>query len=372
MTEPERPRTLRIGLLIALTAALALLCCGGGAASFFLDGLSARNDNAQSAACGQPGLTVDPHQQYGRIGSLGEDQMHNAAVIIAVGQKMNVPPRGWVVAIATALQESVLSNLPHLGARNDHDSVGLFQQRPSQGWGTVDQIMDPSYSSTKFYETLVKIPGWEKLAVTDAAQRVQKSAYPDAYAKHESLAASIVNKLAAGAARSVGSLTALRCTFAGEIAASGWTVPVAAQIVSGFRTPGRPTHNGVDLAVPKGTPIHAAASGVVLTATCNVSRGWSCDRDGSPAIAGCGWYVDIMHAANIVTRYCHMVTRPMVTVGMTVTAGQQIGLSGSSGNSSGPHVHFEVHENGDQSGRGAVNPVPYMEKVGAPLGTKQP
>jgi murein DD-endopeptidase MepM/ murein hydrolase activator NlpD len=79
-----------------------------------------------------------------------------------------------------------------------------------------------------------------------------------------------------------------------------------------------------------------------------------------------------MHAANIVTRYCHMVTRPMVTVGMTVTAGQQIGLSGSSGNSSGPHVHFEVHENGDQSGRGAVNPVPYMEKVGAPLGTKQP
>jgi murein DD-endopeptidase MepM/ murein hydrolase activator NlpD len=372
MTEPERPRGVRIGLLIALTAALALLCCGGGAASFFLDGLNgAKDDKATlTAACGRQGLTVDPNQRYGRIGRLGEDQMRNAAVVIAVGQKMNVPPRGWVVAIATALQESVLSNLPHLGAGNDHDSVGLFQQRPSQGWGTVDQIMDPAYSSTKFYERLVKIPGWEKLAVTDAAQRVQKSAYPDAYAKHESLAATIVNQLAAGAARSVGSLTTLRCTFAGEIAASGWTVPVAAEIVSGFRTAGRPTHNGVDLAVSKGTPIRAAAAGVVITARCNVSAGWSCDRDGGSQILGCGWYVDIMHAANIVTRYCHMVTRPMVTVGMTVAAGQQIGLSGSSGNSSGPHLHFEVHENGDQSGQGAINPVGFMEKAGAPLGTR--
>jgi len=320
--DARRPGRLRIGLVIGLVTSLILLCCGGGAAAYFLDGLNGGRNAAYGAACGRQGFVVDPDGKIDRIGRLGDDQMHNAAVIIAVGQKLNVPPRGWVVAIATALQESVLSNLPNLGAKNDHDSVGLFQQRPSQGWGTVEQIMDPVYSSTKFYEKLLTISGWEKMPLTDAAQAVQKSAYPDAYAKHEPLAADIVNHLAEGAARAAGSLTALRCAYAGEISAAGWTVPVVADVGSGFRTPERPTHYGVDLSVPKGTAIHAAAAGVVITATCNVSAGWSCDRDGSPAIAGCGWYVDILHADNIITRYCHMVSRPKVVVGQSVTAAE--------------------------------------------------
>jgi murein DD-endopeptidase MepM/ murein hydrolase activator NlpD len=229
------------------------------------------------------------------------------------------------------------------------------------------------YASGKFYDKLVKVPNWESLPLTDAAQKVQGSAYPDAYAKHETLAALLVDKLAKGAARAVGSLVDLRCVFPGEVSASGWTVPVRAEIVSGFRTPDRPSHYGVDLGVPKGTVIHAASSGVVLTAKCNASSPsggpWSCDIDGSSAVHGCGWYVDILHAGNVITRYCHMVTRPDVTVGQTVTAGQPIGHSGSSGNSSGPHVHFEVHLNGDSSNGGAVNPVPFMQQQGAPLGT---
>jgi murein DD-endopeptidase MepM/ murein hydrolase activator NlpD len=277
-----------------------------------------------------------------------------------------------VIAIATALQESVLTNLPNLGAKNDHDSVGLFQQRPSQGWGTVEQIMDPAYSSTKFYEHLIKVPGWESMPLTDAAQAVQKSAYPDAYAKHEPLAADIVNRLAEGAARAVGTLSSLRCAYAGEVSAAGWTVPVVADIVSGFRTPQRPTHYGVDLGVAKGTAVHAAAAGTVITATCNAPANWGCDRDGSPSIPGCGWYVDILHADNIITRYCHMVSRPKVVVGQSVAAGEEIGRSGSSGNSSGPHLHFEVHENGDPGHDGAINPVDFMEKVGAPLGKNPP
>ena len=82
---------------------------------------------------------------------------------------------------------------------------------------------------------------------------------------------------------------------------------------------------------------------------------------------GCGWYVDILHAGNVITRYCHMVSRPIVRVGQYVGAGEVIGLSGSSGNSSGPHLHFEVHLNGDSSNAGAVDPVPFMNQVGAPL-----
>src|SRR5690242_10099142 len=93
-TEPGK---VRIGLVIALVVGLALLCCGGGTAAFFLDGLNgSHDDGAINADCGKIGLVVDPKASFERIGSLSDDQMRNAAVIIAVGQKMNVPPRGWV------------------------------------------------------------------------------------------------------------------------------------------------------------------------------------------------------------------------------------------------------------------------------------
>ncbi|GAA1804077.1 M23 family metallopeptidase [Planosporangium flavigriseum] len=376
-TDSQEPRRIRIGLVIALTAALALLCCGGGTAAFFLDGLNgSTNSQAFGADCGKRGLVVDPNRTFERVGSLGDAQMRNAATIIAVGQKMQVPPRGWIIAVATALQESNLNNLGDLGPRNDHDSLGLFQQRPSQGWGTPEEIMNPEYSSRKFYEKLITLRDWGKMRLTDAAQMVQRSAYPDAYAKHEGKAALIVDKLTDGAARAAGSLVDLRCVFPGEISASGWTIPVRALVGSGFRTADRPNHFGVDLAVEKGTEVHAASAGVVITAQCNAHSAnggpWSCNVDGSPAIGGCGWYVDILHAGNVITRYCHMVRKPDVTVGQTVTAGQRIGYSGSSGNSSGPHVHFEVHLNGDSSNNGAINPLPFMQQMGAPLGLNEP
>lgn len=114
---------------------------------------------------------------------LDPEQMLNAATIAAVGIARNVPDRAVIVALATALQESKLRNLEHLGNDNDHDSVGLFQQRPSQGWGTTKQIMDPRYASKRFYTSLTKIKGWQKLRITEAAQRVQRSAYPEAYDK---------------------------------------------------------------------------------------------------------------------------------------------------------------------------------------------
>ena len=170
--------------------------------------------------------------------------------------------------------------------------------------------------------------------------------------------------------RAAGAEFALRCAAGADIAASGWTVPVAGPIVSGYRTVDRPSHQGVDISVARGTPLRAAAAGVVIVAVCNANFAglpYSCDQDGAPWVLGCGWYVDILHAGRILTRYCHMMSRPLVSVGEYVGAGQVIGLSGSSGNSSGPHLHFEIHLNGDASNAGAVDPIPFMNQVGASL-----
>ena len=124
--------------------------------------------------------------------TLQGEQVSNAAVIIAEGKKANIPTFGWVVAIATALQESGLRNLDH----GDRDSQGLFQQRPSSGWGTVAQIRDPHLAAQAFYGVaahthnpgLVDITGWQSMSVAAAAQAVQISAFPGAYAKWEAAA----------------------------------------------------------------------------------------------------------------------------------------------------------------------------------------
>ncbi|MEU9041425.1 MULTISPECIES: C40 family peptidase [unclassified Kitasatospora] len=114
-------------------------------------------------------------------------QIPNARTIVATGIAMQVPARGQTIALATALQESGLSNL----SSGDRDSLGLFQQRPSQGWGTPVQIQDPVYASTSFYKALLGAAGWQQLPLTMAAQAVQKSGYPDAYAKWENLATAL-------------------------------------------------------------------------------------------------------------------------------------------------------------------------------------
>jgi murein DD-endopeptidase MepM/ murein hydrolase activator NlpD len=360
----------RAALAVALVSALLLLCFGGAVSALLL-GLGNDDDNTLALTGNGCGLqqTVNPDGKLPELADLDADQMRNAAMIIKVAQQMRVPPRGWVVGVATALQESWLRNLPDLGPKNDHDSIGLFQQRPSTGWGRPDQLLDPAYTSRKFFEKLVKLKGWEKMALTDAAQAVQRSAYPDAYAKHEPLASQIVDALTGGGARAVGHQTKLRCAGPGEIAASGWGVPVQGAFVgSGFRTPDRPDHQGVDLIVARGRPIFAAAAGEVLVSMCQATN--HCAGDGGVNVLGCGWYVDILHAGNVITRYCHMGHRPEVRVGQTVAAGQLIGYVGSTGHSSGPHLHFEVHLNGDGHKTGAVNPVPYMADMGASLGSQ--
>ncbi|WP_038841693.1 hypothetical protein [Salinispora arenicola] len=138
--------------------------------------------------------TLIPHGTQGeqsRI-DLGDEQVSNVKAIIEATKKAGMDERAAVVAIATSLQESKLENLGHLGDRNDHDSQGLFQQRPSSGWGTVEQITDPEYSTTAFLKGLKQVEGWQDMPLTKAAQTVQVSAYPFHYAQWETQAADLV------------------------------------------------------------------------------------------------------------------------------------------------------------------------------------
>jgi hypothetical protein len=123
---------------------------------------------------------------------LSDEQVGNVKAIIAATKKAGMDERAAVVSIATALQESKLENLGHLGERNDHDSQGLFQQRPTSGWGTVEQITDPEYSTMAFLKALKQVDGWQDMPLTEAAQTVQVSAYPDHYAQWEQQAADLV------------------------------------------------------------------------------------------------------------------------------------------------------------------------------------
>jgi hypothetical protein len=117
----------------------------------------------------------------GLVVDLTLEQAENAALITAIAMQRGLPARAASIALATAYQESEILNIEH----GDRDSVGLFQQRPSQGWGTVEQILDPVYSTNAFYDGLVQVDGYEAMEITAAAQAVQRSAYPDAYADHE-------------------------------------------------------------------------------------------------------------------------------------------------------------------------------------------
>jgi murein DD-endopeptidase MepM/ murein hydrolase activator NlpD len=356
----------------ALTAAVALFC---GLPLF----AAVLGDTPAKAACSTPAGNngrVQISDHAGAVGRWSSRQVDNAAIIVATGQKQRVPPRGWVIAVATAMTESGLSNLGDLGARNDHDSLGLFQQRPSQGWGQPPQLMDPVYASTKFYQALQRVHGWETLPLTVAAQRVQKSAFPDRYAQHEQDAEQVVAAVTGKATiTDLAGASLAQCGLPPVVASGGWIAPVHAAITSGFRTPSRPTHEGDDLGAKRDTVIRAAAAGQVVFAGCDPDTG-NCDTDGDLSTPGCGWYVEIYHGAGVATRYCHMVRRPDVAVGAHVDAADPVGLVGASGHVTGPHLHFEVHTGVTCPPKGrcrlssanATDPAAFMRAKGAPLG----
>ncbi len=123
--------------------------------------------------------------------TLTAEQTGNAATIAAVARDRDLPDRAVVIALATAMQESRLRNLDY----GDRDSLGLFQQRPSQGWGTVAQVQDPVYAAGKFYDHLLRVPKWESGDLTLVADTVQRSAYPLAYRRWSDMAHELAKAL---------------------------------------------------------------------------------------------------------------------------------------------------------------------------------
>lgn len=133
-------------------------------------------DSIVGGPSGDCTVTVEGHTV-----DLSGEQAENASLIAATAVRRGMPARAASIALATAYQESKLANIDY----GDRDSLGLFQQRPSQGWGTREQILDPVYATNAFYDALARVSGYESMEITVAAQRVQRSAYPDAYADHE-------------------------------------------------------------------------------------------------------------------------------------------------------------------------------------------
>jgi cell wall-associated NlpC family hydrolase len=200
-----------IAALLVLVMGTALVAEASGALSPV--------EAAPVAVCGhgpvQAGVSMDGYP------ALDAGQLGNAQIIYSVAQDLQLPARAAVIAIATALQESGLRNLPYGTA----DSVGLFQQRPSQGWGSPAQILNPVHASSAFYERLIQVTGWQSLPLAVAAQDVQRSGDPGAYAHWEVLANALVSTFS-------GAATACLNDSGGHVPASG-----ATRLPAGFSLP---------------------------------------------------------------------------------------------------------------------------------------
>jgi len=288
-------------------------------------------------AAGLPSCVPAPAVASSEV-RLDAQQRSVAQTVIEVGRELRVPPRGLVVALAAGMQESGLRPL----AYGDRDSLGVFQQRAA--WGSTEERMSPRSSAEMFFTGgrggqpgLLDITGWSSLSVTQAAQAVQVSAYPDAYAKWEPLAVQLVEKLANVAAG---------CNETGT-----WVFPLGPMwyiATAGFGDCGSHwanCHTGQDYAAPTGTPVVAVGDGVITFA------GW----DGAYGNA-----VHILHSGGAATWYAHLSqiqSRP----NHRVQAGQVIGLVGSTGNATGPHLHFEVRVRASRTTSGVpIDPIRWL------------
>ncbi|GGA16146.1 hypothetical protein GCM10011333_18980 [Sediminivirga luteola] len=306
----------------------------------------------------------------GETFTLNRTQLTHAATIIESGSSIDGITRdGLVIALMAALTESTLRMLsntsaypesadyPNDGDGSDHDSLGLFQMRPQSGWGTVAELMDPVYQAQAFFggptgpnhpspRGLLDIPGWEEMDKGEAAQAVEVSAYPDRYRNYEPVAETILSTLtttASGTDASAGdAVVPAAQTTTASTSRVVFPMPEGTWVLTSEYGPrvhpitGEDSfHTGTDFAAPDGTPLLAAADGTVTVAEFS---------------GGYGGLIVIEHTIDgdtVATAYAHMWEHGIhVAPGDTVTAGQHIGDTGSSGNSTGPHLHFEVRLGG--------------------------
>lgn len=385
-----------LGGLVMVPVIILLSIAGGGA----------------PVGCLQGGGTLSATYNGPGVAGLSQLQMSRAAAIVAEGRQMGIPDRGIVVALATASQESHFQvyandgqggdlkadqagiaaslNIPHDAVGTDHGSLGVFQQQ-WPWWGTMQELMDPAMSAQKFYNALLKVPNWQNMPVTVAAQTVQSSAYPSAYADDQPLAeqllATIGNNTGSTTTQVNNGDTSSTDTNATNALGSGGNkytlengvyvggtptcaTPVGAAITGGgtvaFPVPQNSGyvdqhnyggngshwahyHTGDDLSVACGTPVLAATNGTVIIKT---GSGWSWSGN---------WLVQIQTAGpgSLTTWYGHM-RKLDVTNGQQVTAGQQIGEVGDLGNATGCHLHFEVHPKGGGYMEDDIDPDPWL------------
>lgn len=297
---------------------------------------------------------------------LADEQAKNAALIIAIGKARGLPGRDIQIALMTSMQESELRNISY----GDRDSLGLYQQRPSQGWGTADQILDPVYAINKFYATLERIDGRQNLSLMEVALRVQRpslAAYTSPthnFMMWNGIALELLQesetKIPGESAISVSTpapviLYDAACADKQDFAetapsasAEGWTSPMASlgAVTSPFgwrihpilRT--RRMHTGADFGAKTGEPYRAMNNGVVTTADYN---------------AAFGNRIIIDYGGGMSSMYAHMNAPAKFSKGDQVKSGEVVGYAGTSGWSTGTHMHLEWYVNGEP-----VDPVPKL------------
>ena len=280
------------------------------------------------AQAGKPGT-------YAGVG-LSQEQLNNAATIVAVGRSLGATSRDLVIALMTAMQESTLRNLNY----GDRDSLGLFQQRDA--WGSAADRTNPSKAARMFFlggaagqRGLFDFANRDKMTLSQAAQAVQVSAYPEAYAKWENMAKAVLGGTgSASGFKGFGAGINMAQYGTGFVGGS-WRRPSGGPVTSEYGMRVNPVtgqyrlHAGIDLGAASGSPVYASRGGTVISA------GWG---------GGYGNYTIVDHGNGQRTAYAHQ-SYIGVRPGQFVQAGQEIGRVGSTGNSTGSHLHFEYMKN---------------------------
>jgi TP901 family phage tail tape measure protein len=263
---------------------------------------------------------------YGNV-KLDAEQLKNAQIIASVGKSMGASTRDIVISFMTAMQESGLRNLNY----GDRDSLGLFQQRPSMGWGTPAQVTNPEYAARKFFEGLLRVENRGSMPLTLAAQAVQRSGFPYAYANWQSMAEALVGKMGSDPNQLAGFGMFSRMLserLGGAGAGTGKYVrPTSGPVTSEYGMRWGKLHDGIDIGAPTGTQIVATDSGRVISAGFNNG--------------GFGYWTLIDHGSGLISGYAHQ-SRLAVAGGQAVNRGQVIGYVGNTGYSTGPHLHFQM------------------------------
>ena len=309
----------------------------------------------------------------GRTISLEAKQVRNAATIVAVAQELDVPATGQMIALMTALQESTLwvyantaeypesADIPHDRDGKDHDSLGVFQQRPSAGWGTVAETMDVKYSAQAFFggpegpnggspRGLLDIRGWESMELGEAAQAVQVSGFPDAYDKWESAAKTLLTTVSGN----------VDCDGGGSLTGAALPLDPGFNVTSGYGPrdidiPGASSwHPALDMQHwpnPCGSAVYAVLPGEVTLSS--------------------SLWLSIKHPDGFVVSYLHMYKSDrLVDVGDTVTAGQRIGAVGNVPPSGGCHLDLRIDVTNNTNPQVAA--LPRSESIGGPSGYVDP